>query len=101
MRFRDVAPIWEVIQQALFYASPILYAATMIPAEYQRPYLVNPLATVLTQMRHAVIDPTAPSAADLIGDPLRLLIPAAIVAITFVLGFWVFQREAPRIAENL
>jgi hypothetical protein len=31
----------------------------------------------------------------------RLLIPAGIVAIAFALGWWVFHREAPRIAENL
>ena len=30
-----------------------------------------------------------------------LLIPAAIVVALLALGFWVFNREAPRIAEEL
>jgi hypothetical protein len=52
-------------------------------------------------MRHAVLDPSAPSAAHVIGPDWRLLIPAGIVVGTFVLGAWYFLRESPRIAENL
>jgi ABC-2 type transport system permease protein len=101
VRFRDVQPIWEVATQILFYASPVLYVATMVPAEWQRPYLANPLASLLTEMRHAVIDSAAPSAAAAIGGAGRLLIPAAIVVAAVVLGAWAFAREAPRIAERL
>jgi len=52
-------------------------------------------------MRHAVIDPTSRHFWDAIGAPERLLVPAAIVVVTLLLGLWVFKREAPRIAENL
>jgi ABC-2 type transport system permease protein len=62
---------------------------------------MNPIATVLTQMRHALIDADAPTAVDVLGGWPRLAIPLAIVAIVFALGLWVFAREAPRIAENL
>ena len=48
VRFRDIRPIWDVVGQMLFYASPVLYVSTMVPEEYQHPYLANPLATVLT-----------------------------------------------------
>ncbi len=101
VRFRDIRPIWDVGGQMLFYASPVLYVSTMVPEEYQRPYLANPLAAVLAQMRHAVIDPGAPSAAEAIGGSVRLLIPAAIVVGVCALGVWAFKREAPRVAENL
>jgi ABC-2 type transport system permease protein len=101
VRFRDVRPIWDVVGQMLLYASPVLYVSTMVPEAYQRPYLVNPIATVLTQMRHAVIDPGAPTAAEAIGGAARLLIPAAIVLGVVALGVWAFKREAPRVAENL
>jgi ABC-2 type transport system permease protein len=101
VRFRDMKPIWDVVGQMLFYASPILYVATSVPEAYQRPYLANPIAAVLTQMRHAVIDPTAASAAEAIGGAARLLIPAGIVLVVAVLGTLAFIREAPRVAENL
>jgi ABC-2 type transport system permease protein len=101
VRFRDMKPIWDVAGQMLFYASPVLYVATAVPAEYMRPYLANPIATVLTQMRHAVVDPTAATAAEAIGSTARLLIPAGIVVVVCLLGIWAFIREAPRVAENL
>ena len=101
VRFRDVSPIWEVCQQVLFYGSPILYVASNYPPKVQALALCNPIAVVLTQMRHAVLDPSAPTAAAAIGGAPRLLIPLAIVVVVFAFGFWVFRREAPRIAENL
>ena len=102
VRFRDVKPIWEVLSQMIFYASPVLYPIETIPNEkVQHLLMCNPLATILEQVRHAVIDPGAPSAAQAIGGTARLLIPAAIVVGLFALGLWVFNREAPRIAEEL
>jgi ABC-2 type transport system permease protein len=101
VRYRDVQPIWEVATQILFYASPILYVATMVPEDYQRLYLLNPIAAVLTQVRHAVVDPTAPTASALIGGAGWVLFPLALAGGVLGLGIWVFAREAPRIAENL
>jgi ABC-2 type transport system permease protein len=101
VRYRDVQPIWDVFTQMLFYASPILYVSTMVPESYQRAYLANPLASLLTEMRHAVVDPGARHVWVAIGGAERLLIPIAIVVGSLALGLWVFRREAPRIAEHL
>jgi ABC-2 type transport system permease protein len=103
VRFRDVQPIWEVALQVLFYASPILYVLDLLPSDRLRELIVllNPLATILVQARHSLIDDTAPTAAAAAAGAEYLLIPAAIVLGVLVLGFWVFNREAPRIAEEL
>jgi ABC-2 type transport system permease protein len=103
VRFRDVQPIWEVMLQVLFYASPILYVLDILPTEQLRHLVVwfNPLATILVQARHSLIDETAPNAWDAAGGMIYLAIPGAIVLGVLVLGFWVFNREAPRIAEEL
>jgi ABC-2 type transport system permease protein len=103
VRMRDIRPISDVALQIAFYASPILYPLERVdPPWLQKLILtVNPFATILQQLRHAVIDPTAPSAAVAIGGWERLLVPAAIVAAVFAWGFWVFNRAAPRIAEDL
>jgi ABC-2 type transport system permease protein len=101
VRFRDIQPIWDVAGQMLFYASPILYVATSVPEAYQRPFLANPIAAVLTQMRHAVVDPGAATAAEAIGGAGRLLIPLGIVVGVAAIGIWAFVREAPQVAENL
>jgi ABC-2 type transport system permease protein len=101
VRFRDIEPIWEVALQLLFYGSPVLYVITTVPESVRELAAMNPIAVVLTQMRHAVIDPSAPSAASAVGGWEWLAVPLAIVAAVFLIGLWVFARETPRIAENL
>jgi ABC-2 type transport system permease protein len=101
VRFRDMRPIWEVATQLFFYGTPILYPLEKIPAGARRWVMCNPLAVVTQQLRHAVTDPGAPSAAVAVGGWGRMAIPLGIVAGLLGLGFWVFNREAPRIAEEL
>jgi ABC-2 type transport system permease protein len=106
VRFRDIQPIWDVVSQILFYGSPIIYVASQYAKEGNIGFehaavTLNPIATILTQVGHAFVDPGAPTAAAAAGGTARLLIPLAIIAAMFALGLWFFHREAPRIAENL
>jgi ABC-2 type transport system permease protein len=101
VRYRDVQPIWEVCLQILFYASPVIYVTSTYPDSVEQAAMVNPITAILTQARHALIDPSAPTAAEVIGGAPRLLLPLGVIAVVFALGFWVFTREAPRIAEEL
>lgn len=104
VRFRDIQPIWEVLLQALFYATPILYPIETVQDKLPKlasAMMANPLATLMEQSRHWIIDPTAPTAADVLGSVPRLLVPVGILVGVVVLGFWYFNREAPRIAERL
>jgi ABC-2 type transport system permease protein len=103
VRFRDVKPIWEVVLQLFFYGTPIIYAIETIGISDHLKELImlNPLAAIIQQARHAVLDPSAPSAADAVGGAVHLLIPAGIVVGVFALGLWFFNREAPVVAEEL
>ncbi len=102
VRFRDIAPIWDVDRpDALLRLADHLRGHDSCPTEFQQLYLFNPIAAVLTQMRHAVLDPDAPSTATLMGGTAWLLIPLGIVLASFALGVWAFIREAPKVAENL
>lgn len=101
VRFRDVQPIWDVLVQVLFYGSPIIYVVSKYPASLQRFAMLSPIATLLTQMRHAFVDPSAPTAATEIGGAIRLLIPLCIILFLFIFGLWFFKREAPNVAEKL
>jgi ABC-2 type transport system permease protein len=103
VRFRDVKPIWEVVLQLAFYATPVIYAVETIAVSerVREAIMLNPLAAILQQFRHAVIDPSAPTAAAAAGGSARLLIPAAVLFGAAALGYWYFDREAPRMAEDL
>jgi ABC-2 type transport system permease protein len=103
--FRDINPIWEVISQILFYASPVIIPLAVIQAKLSPTllhiYMLSPLSTLFQQFRHAVINHATPSASVPLGGTLGLLEPLAVVVAVFALGFYVFNRTAPNVAENL
>ena len=104
VRFRDVKPIWDVAAQMLFYVTPILYPIEALLRRSEtlgRIAMMNPLAAVNQQLRYAMISPSADSAGAALGSDLALLIPLGIVAVTFAVGLWVFDRMAPALAEDL
>jgi ABC-2 type transport system permease protein len=109
VKFRDIQPIWEVFAQILFYSSPVI-----IPLEKVREkllsgghdtlyhiYTLNPLVTVFQQFRHAFVNHSVISAGYALGGWVNIWQPLALVVGVFALGFWVFNRSAPRVAENL
>ena len=102
VRYRDVQPIWDVVMQAWFYGSPIMYIASVYQKHgVEHLALINPIATLLTQLAHAIIGgPKLPSAVN-VGGALTVGIALALIPGIFALGLWVFTREAPRVAENL
>jgi ABC-2 type transport system permease protein len=103
--FRDIQPIWEVVSQVIFYASPVIIPIETVERKLSPAlvhlYMLNPIATVLQQFRHAMINNATPSAGAVLGSQLALLEPIAIVVALFVLGFVVFNRTAPHVAEDL
>ncbi len=101
VRFRDTLIIWTVMATALFYATPVLYPIEKVPSSYRDLILLNPLTPLFVQARHWVIDPSAPTAVGAAGGWLHLLAPIALFAAICGLGAWYFDREAPRIAEEL
>ena len=101
VRFRDLAIIWGVLITVLFYGTPVLYPLESVPSEYGQIILLNPLTPLFVEVRHWVIDPNAPDAVAAYGSWLHLMAPVLALIGICVLGAWVFNREAPRIAEEL
>jgi ABC-2 type transport system permease protein len=107
VRFRDVAIIWTVGAQMLFYATPILYPLGekgLNKPELEPWLMINPLAVIFEQVRVWVLgEPAslAPTASMAAGGALRLLPAVAIYVGVCAFAVWIFNREAPRIAEDL
>jgi ABC-2 type transport system permease protein len=104
VRFRDVAIIWTVVAQVLLYATPILYPLGekgIADPTVERILMLNPLGVIFEQIRVWVIEPGAPTAVEAAGGKLYLLPAAAIFVGTCAFAAWIFNREAPRIAEDL
>lgn len=101
VRFRDVLMIWAVMSQVLFYGTPVIYPVEIVPESYQHILFANPIAPIFEQIRVWVLDPSAPTATEVVDGWAGLLPAAGIFAAVAVLAVWIFRREAPRIAEEL
>ncbi|HEV3093385.1 MAG TPA: ABC transporter permease [Solirubrobacteraceae bacterium] len=108
--YRDVRPIWDVVLQMTFYASPIFYPITSVEKNFNvlgldvnfaHLMMANPFVAILVQARHVLIAPSYPTAASAIGGTPMLLIPIGIGIAVFATGFLLFDRQAPRVAEQL
>jgi ABC-2 type transport system permease protein len=105
VRYRDIEPIWDVVLQILFYATPIFYTVQLVIDKAGKGWatalMCNPFAAALQQARHALIDPSHLDAAQAAGSTAILIVPVAIVVLVFAGGYAVFRRQAPLIAEQL
>jgi len=96
-RFRDVSIIWAVFSTALFYATPVLYPLERVTGTLKTLIALNPLTPIFELARRWIIQPDAPVQT----GPLYVIVPAVISVAICALAVWVFNREAPRIAEAL
>lgn len=103
VRFRDVAIIWTVLAQVLFYATPVLYPIELLDdPTIEQVLMINPLAVIFEQVRIWILaEPAAPTAAAAAGGMLNLLPAVAIYVGVCAFSVWIFNREAPHIAEEL
>jgi ABC-2 type transport system permease protein len=101
VRYRDMEQIWGVLGQLLFWGTPLVYVIETVPESLQEPIALNPLAVVVNQLRHVLIDPSAPTAAEAAGGAGWLAVPIAVTAGLLALGIWLYRRQAKSIAERL
>jgi ABC-2 type transport system permease protein len=102
VRYRDVRPIWEVVLQALFYATPILYPIEAVIRHSDtlaKIALMNPIAALIQESRHLLVGGTSLTQA--LGSTALVAVPLAILAAITWLGLRVFDRMAPLAAEEL
>lgn len=102
VRYRDVSFIWEVMLQAGFYATPILYPLALITnTTVQKILLLNPLAQSIQGARNVFVTSESLTIGDVFGNPFAFLIPLVVTAIILIVGVLYFKKEAPSFAENI
>ncbi len=92
VRYRDVQYTLPFLTQFWFFATPIAYSATLIPAEWRPLYALNPMVGVVNGYRWAFFG--APADA-----PVTLAISATVAAVLFVAGLAYFRRSERTFAD--
>jgi len=102
VKYRDVAPIWEVAMQGLFYLTPILYPLTIITnTTLQKLVVLSPMAQAIQDARNAIVTPQTLTIAEAYHAPFMRLVPLALCFLVLTLGILYFKKEAKYFAENL
>lgn len=104
VKFRDINYVWEVLLQAGFYLTPILYAMTIITNQNaQKLLLLNPMAQAIQDARYAAIthDEKVLTIWRVFDNGWYELIPLFIVLVFFISGLLYFKSQADSFAENI
>ena len=102
VKFRDISYIWEVVMQAAFYATPILYPLSRIPHEYARFLILNPMAQIIQDARYVLITPKSETIYQVFGgDKWIWAIPLGVSLATVLLATTYFRKRSKFFAEEV
>jgi len=104
VRLRDINYIWEVIMQALFYATPIIYPLTLVSERWPgvaQMLLLNPVAQAIQDIRYVVITNQTQTLTSLSKHWWMSMVPFVLVVVVFVWAIVFFRRRSPYFAEEV
>jgi lipopolysaccharide transport system permease protein len=92
VEYRDVGQIVPFLVQLLFFASPVIYPASFVPARFQVAYgLLNPMSGIIEGFRWAILGTKPPS--------LLLLASTGIIVLLLVSGVFYFRYREKAFAD--
>lgn len=102
VKYRDVNYIWEVVMQAGFYMTPIIYPISRITnIKLQELIMVNPMAQAIQDARYAVVTHESKTVYQVFNGGWYKLVPFLIVVLLFVVGLQYFRKQSKFFAENI
>lgn len=101
VKFKDIGHIWEVGNQILFYATPIVYPLKLVPVNAAKFMILSPLAQIIQDSRRALVDPLALSIKDYWSYPVVAFIPLLVSIIILITGYHLFQKMSAKFAEEI
>jgi lipopolysaccharide transport system permease protein len=92
--YKDVRHILPFVTQLWFFASPIAYPASLVPADWRWVYGLNPIAGIIDVVRWALLGTPPP-------DTGLLLTAIATTLLVALSGLIVFRRAERALADRL
>jgi lipopolysaccharide transport system permease protein len=92
VRYRDIRYAVPFLVQIWLFASPVAYAADLVPPEWRGVYQLNPIAGVIEGFRWALLGQTAP--------PVQgIVLSALVTTIVLISGLAYFRRVERTFAD--
>lgn len=91
VRYRDVRYTMPFIIQLWFFASPVVYASSILPERFQIIYGLNPMAGIIEGFRWAVVGTDPPGS--------LMIVSVLITIVIFISGLYYFRRMEKTFAD--
>ena len=102
VKYRDVSYIWDLLLQAGFYFTPLLYTLDIVTNEFiKKIIMLNPMAQAIQDARSALVTKQTITIAEVFGTGSARLISIVTIGVLLILGLLYFRREAKSFAENI
>jgi len=104
VKYRDTGHIWEIIMQAAFYATPIIYPLSLVFEKSNtvaQMLLLNPIAQAIQDARYSLVTKESLTIFGISNDMLFSTIPFAITVFIFVVGAYYFKKNSKYFAERI
>ena len=99
VKFRDIGHIWDVVSQAAFYGTPILYPITLVPEYAAKLLLLNPLAQIIQDARFIVVTEQTTTINQVYGDHRIRLLTYGLSLLMLVAAALYFKHHSKGFAE--
>lgn len=100
VKFRDISYIWEIVIQAGFYATPIIYPLMSVPVYLHKWFFLSPMAQIIQDARYVLVTKTSITIWSTIHS-MAVFIPFLIIIIFGVVGGLYFKRHSKYFAEDI
>jgi ABC-2 type transport system permease protein len=104
VKYRDISYIWEVLLQAAFYATPILYPLGLVIAKSPlaaKVLMLNPVSQVIQDARYTLVTHQGGTLYQLVHNPFISMIPFLVVITLALLALYYFRKSSKYFAENI
>lgn len=106
VRYRDITYVWDIVLQAGFYATPIVYPITkssnyITNTTVLKILYLNPVAHAIQGARNVLVTPETYTIGQVWHSNTMFLAPIGLVMFAALSGVWFFKKEAKYFAENL
>jgi ABC-2 type transport system permease protein len=106
VKYRDMSYVWDIVLQAGFYATPIIYPITVntnliTNTTVLKALYLNPVAQAIQGARNSFVTTETLTIGEVWGRKYAVLMPILVILLFLIVGFLYFRRQAKDFAENL
>lgn len=104
VRFRDISYIWEILMQAAFYLTPILYLVSFVQEKsefFAKLQFMSPMTQIMQDARYLVVTHDTTTYEQLFSTGWYRLIPLGVTVAFAVAAAWYFKHQSPKFAEDI